>query len=68
MFRTFLELSFRKMSAVSAARSRHQGLPRWRHQLPALECLEGRALVANITASAVITSAPSAPDFNRPAT
>jgi hypothetical protein len=32
--------------------------------LPSLDCLEGRALLANIAASAVISSAPSGADFN----
>jgi len=51
------------MGSFESATS-HRSLRRGRRQLPALECLEGRALLSNITPSAVISSAPSGADFN----
>jgi hypothetical protein len=50
----------RALSPAGRRPERHSG-PR---RVPRVETLEGRALLANITASAVISSAPAGADFN----
>jgi hypothetical protein len=59
----FSERLGRVVRALSPA-GRRTGRRPGPRRIPGIEPLEGRALLANITASAVITEAPSGADFN----
>jgi hypothetical protein len=64
MSRNFLDRAIRRVLGSFVASDGNRAKRRRPRHLADLECLEGRALLANITASAVISSTPSGADFN----
>jgi len=64
MSRSLFSTGIRRVLGSLVARNRDREERRSQRRVPRLEFLEGRALLANITASAVISSAPSGADFN----